>query len=224
MEKQKRLNLEDAKNRAYVAFTRAKSSLFVIKKPKSSFFDFLGLVPGREGELAVERRSKDENIPLQPFRCRYENYGRQEVPAPSETYRADDYEAIYLGQGVHYLFETDDFDAFINRYGARCDIEKANNLYRAGSSNIAYVMLTEGKRVHELPYVFDGKEGIVDLFVDQGDRAVIIDFKTAKPHDLTHYFEQLRRYKEALKHLMPEKRQIDAYLYFLDRVELVPVK
>ncbi len=223
VQKQKRLNLEDAKNRAYVAFTRAKSSLFVIKKPKRSFFDFLDLSIMQEGELSIQKKGKKDQTFLQPFRCRYENYGRQEVPSPGETYRADDFAAIYLGQGVHYLFETEDFDAFLNRYGALCDVEKAENLYKAGSSNIAYLMLTEGHRIHELPYVFAGQEGIVDLFVDQGERGVIIDFKTAKPHDLRGYQAQLRRYKEALSRLMPEKKRIDAYLYFLDTLELLPV-
>ena len=224
VEKERRLGLEDAKNRAYVAFTRAKRSLFVIKKPKNSFFDFLDLHPTREGEFPAADRSAPPAATPRPLTCRYENYGRQEVPATLETYRANDFEAIYLGQGVHYLFETDDEDAFLNRFGHLCDVEKARDLYRAGKSNMAYLMLTEGDASHELPYVFEGREGIVDLFVDQGDRGVIVDFKTAKPHDMSAYIEQLRRYKRALSRLMPEKSRIDAYLYFLDSLEMVEVR
>ena len=223
LQKEKRLGLEDAKNRAYVAFTRARRSLFVVKKSKGSFFDFLHLVPTQEGELILKERSIEKKEPPAPLYCRYENYGRQEVRTLAETYQADDFEAIYLGQGVHYLFETGDYDAFLNRFGYLCDVKKAETLYRCGSANMAYMILTEGQAIHELPYVFKGKEGVVDLFVDQGERGIIIDFKTAKPHDWRGYMQQLRRYKEAFSALMPQKR-IEAYLYFLDTLELVPVR
>jgi len=86
-----------------------------------------------------------------------------------------------------------------------------------------YAMLTEGRAVHELPYVYRGREGIVDLFVDQGERGVIVDYKTATTHDIEGYKEQLLRYKEALEALMPDKKRIDPDIYFLDTLKLVKV-
>lgn len=223
MAKEKRLAEEDRMNRSYVAFTRAENSLHIVKKPKSSVFDFLDLPVQKAGDLRVEKVVCEKAPQMTPVHFEYRDYGRQEVPTPIESYEANDFSAIYLGLGVHYLFETEDTDAFLNRYGALCDRERALALATAGRENIEYKLLTDGKKIHELPYLFHGKPGIVDLFVDQGDRGVIVDYKTATPHDIRDYKAQLRRYKEALEALMPEKRAIDAYLYFLDTLKLVKV-
>ncbi|BDY13702.1 RecB-like helicase [Hydrogenimonas cancrithermarum] len=220
-DKEKRLAAEDSMNKIYVAFTRAKNSLFVIKKPKNSVFDFLELPPQTIGRLETETMHHLPSIHQTPLTLNVRDYGRQEVAPPLETYKANDFEAIFLGLGVHYLFETGDEEAFLNRYGALCDKSKALALAEAGEANLEYRMLTEGKKIHELPYVYQGKPGIVDLFVDQGDRGVIIDYKTTTPHDMQNYMQQLRRYKEALQRLMPKFKEIEAYLYFLDRLELV---
>ena len=220
--REKALREEDDMNRAYVAFTRAKESLFVVKKPKNSAFGFLGLEEGSRGELAVEPSKEPEREPPAPVEYRCIDFGRQGVRGDADRYEANDFEAIYLGQGVHYLFETGDFDAFLNRYGALCDRERARALYEAGRDHPDYRALTEGERTHELPYVLGGEAGVVDLFVDKGERGVVVDYKTATPHDPEPYRRQVLRYKEALERLMPGKR-IDAYIYYLDRLELVKV-
>ncbi len=222
-EREKRLAHEDRMNKIYVAFTRAKRSLFVIKKEKGSLFDFLNLEPQSIGTLEVENIHHPPSTIHHPLSLHIRDYGRQRVESDSERYQANDFEAIYLGQGVHYLLEMKDFDAFLNRYGGLCDIQKARHLAEAGRNNAEYRKLTEGTEVHELPYVFKGKEGVVDLFVDKGEKGVIIDYKTVTPHDIQNYKEQLQRYKEALQALMPEKQRIDAYIYFLDSLELVKV-
>ncbi|RUM45017.1 MAG: RecB-like helicase [Hydrogenimonas sp.] len=224
VEKEKRLAGEDRMNKIYVAFTRAKSSLFVIKKSKSSVFDFLNLSPQTIGKLEVEKSSNKSSIIHHPsFIIKLKDYGRQEVAPPLETYEANDFEAIFLGLGVHYLFETGDQEAFLNRYGALCDTNKALSLAQAGASHMEYIILTEGKKIYELPYVYEGDPGVVDLFIDQGERGVIIDYKTTTPHDMSNYMQQLRRYKEALHYLMPQFKEIEAYLYFLDKLNLVKV-
>jgi len=223
IDKEKRLAMEDKMNKIYVAFTRAKSSLVVIKKSKSSIFDFLNLSPQTIGELEVEKIKNPLNIQKSQLEIKIEDYGRQNVPAPIETYKANDFEAIFLGLGVHYLFETDDKDAFLNRYGGVCDKDKALLLAKSGKSNIEYMLLTEGKKIYEMPYVYEGVLGIVDLFVDNGKQGVIIDYKTTKPADIQNYILQIKRYKEALHCLMPKFKEIEAYLYFLDRLELVKV-
>ena len=223
LEREKRLAHEDRMNKIYVAFTRAKSSLFVIRKEKSSVFDFLDLSPLRLGTFEVEREERPPAAAQRPLTLEMRDYGRQEVAGEKERYQANDFAAIYLGQGVHYLLEMEDEDAFMNRYGRLCDSRRALSLARAGRSNMEYAMLTEGRAVHELPYVYRGREGIVDLFVDQGERGVIVDYNTATPHDIEGYKEQLLRYKEALEALMPDKKRIDAYIYFLDTLKLVKV-
>ncbi|BBG65298.1 ATP-dependent DNA helicase pcrA [Hydrogenimonas sp.] len=219
--REKRLRDEDAMNRAYVAFTRARESLFVLKKAKSSAFGFLGLKELSAGELKYEKRVQKRPQSQPALSYTPKSYGRQECAAELEKYEPNDFEAIYLGLGVHYLLETEDEDAFLNRYGALCDTQRAKKIVQASKSNMEYLFLTEGKIFHELPFVYRGRAGVIDLFVDKGDSGVIIDYKTATPHDLSSYKEQLKRYKEALLHLMPEKKRIDTYIYFLDTQKLV---
>ena len=216
------LRAEDDMNRAYVAFTRAKESLHVVKKPKNSAFGFLNLEEGEWGEPIVGPQPEPASEPLPPVEFRCEDFGRQGVRGDADRYEANDFEAIYLGQGVHYLFETEDFDAFLNRYGSLCDRERAKALYEAGRDHPGYRALVKGPKVHELPYILEGEVGIVDLYVDKGDRGVVVDYKTATPHDPEPYRKQLLRYKEALERLMPGKK-IDAYIYYLDRLELVKI-
>ncbi|WP_353662108.1 RecB-like helicase [Hydrogenimonas sp. SS33] len=220
--KEERLKAEDAMNRTYVAFTRAGSALFVVKKEKQSAFEGLELPVGRIGSLPPAGPTSPPAPKPAPLRVELRDYGRQAVTVQPERYEANDFAAIYLGQGVHYLFETDDFDAFLNRYGRLCDPLQARALYEAGRDLPAYRALTEGKVTHELPYVYNREMGIVDLFVDRGESGVIIDYKTVTPHDIEPYRRQLHRYKDALSALVPGKR-IETYLYFLDRLELVRV-
>ncbi len=216
LEKEKKLQREDAMNRSYVAFTRAKESLFVLKREKSSVFDFLSLNECTIGELHMQERFEEKIRTPTPLSYTPKSYGRQQVSPEPEKYEANDYEAIYLGLGVHYLFETGDEEAFFNRYGLLCDIEAAKKMVDSSRLNREYLLLTEGRISRELPFIYKGRPGVVDLFVDRGESGVVIDYKTATPHDTSVYEEQLRRYKEALLHLMPEKRAIEAYIYFLD--------
>ncbi len=221
LERENGLKRQDAMNRSYVAFTRARESLFVLKKSRSSTFGFLDLKEQSAGELRCEKRAEKRPNKVQPLRYTPKSYGRQESTTEIQKYEANDFEAIYLGLGVHYLFETEDEDAFINRYGTLCDVEKAKRIVETSRANMEYSFLTEGRVFHELPFVYRSKAGVIDLFVDKGDIGVIIDYKTVTPHDSSSYEEQLKRYKEALLHLMPDKKRIDTYLFFLDTQKLV---
>ncbi len=221
--REKRLKKEDEMNRTYVAFTRAKTTLFVLKNEKSSVFDFLNLKEQTIGKLQKSEICEPVRKVSRPFVYRGKNYGRQEILKEDEMYEANNFEAIFHGLGVHYLFEMGDVDALLNRYGALCDVEKIKKVVGISEENMKYRFLIEGRRFHELMFVRKGKVGVVDLFVDKGDRGVIIDYKTVTPHDIRAYKEQILRYKEALLHLMPEKRSIDAYIYFLDSQELFEV-
>ena len=223
LEREKRLKASDAMNLSYVAFTRAKESLFVLKKSKSSAFGFLNLKEQCAGELKHEMRAEKSTQSRPVLHYTPKSYGRQESAAEIQNYEANDFEAIYFGLGVHYLFEMEDEDAFLNRYGTLCDAEKAKRVVETSKANMEYAFLTEGRVFHELPFVYRKKAGVIDLFVERGESGVIIDYKTATPRDLSAYKEQLKRYKEALLHLMPQKKSIDAYIFFLDTQKLVKI-
>ena len=61
LEKEKKLSEEDALNALYVAFTRAKATLFVIQKGKGSKFEMLELAVQSRGELTVEHGDTSGN-------------------------------------------------------------------------------------------------------------------------------------------------------------------
>ena len=225
IDKERQLEKEDRMNKIYVAFTRAKSSLIVIKKSKSSIFDFLNLSTKTIGKLKINKSSnKRYNTQHPPFSIKIEDYGRQNVSSPPKAYNANDFEAIFFGLGVHYLFEVDDKDAFLNRYGRVCDADKVVSLVKSGKANIEYMMLTKGKKIHEMPYLYKGTHGVIDLFVQNDKQGIIIDYKTTTPADKQNYILQIKQYKEALHHLKPELKRVDAYLYFLDKLELMLIK
>jgi len=57
LQKEKALSLEDEINILYVALTRAKSNLLVIKKVKNSVFDCLAMTPTMIGKLTIKKES-----------------------------------------------------------------------------------------------------------------------------------------------------------------------
>ncbi|MCF6200543.1 MAG: RecB-like helicase, partial [Hydrogenimonas sp.] len=219
--REKGLDAEDSLNRSYVAFTRAKEGLVILKNERSSVFNSLKLEECTRGYIGEWRSEKVKKRVPQPLSFTPVDYGRQEVLDELKKYEANDFDAIYLGLAVHYLFESEDFDALMNRYGALCDVDKVKRIVERSKANIEYSLLTEGRLYRELPFVYNRKMGVVDLFVDKGDTAVIIDYKTATSRDISDYVEQVRWYIEALSHLMPQKREISGYIYFLDKQKLV---
>ena len=222
--RERRLEAEDGMNRSYVAFTRAESSLVVLKKEKSSVFDSLNLKECTIGAIEEWNGKKSEPKSFFAYSLRPKSYGRQEVDGEPKRYEANDFEAIYLGLGVHYLFENEDMDALMNRYGSLCDVERVERLVEISKANIEYSLLTEGEVYHELPFVYKKRMGVVDLFVDKGEKGVVIDYKTVTPHDMSSYREQIGWYKEALLHILPDKKEIDSYIYFLDTQKLVKIE
>lgn len=213
-EKEKILEIEDKINSEYVAFTRAIDSLFIVKKEKSYFVTELN--EEEIGEFKVLQKSKNTNF-KEKFNLPIENYGKQNYEEIlEEDFKPNDYEAIYFGLAVHYMFECENIEAVRNRFGKFCDIEKVKEFYEKGKEK-----LFEGKKYKEIPFIYDGKGGVIDLIIENEDLTVI-DYKTAKPDDERAYIKQVKRYKEALNHL--RKREVRAYLFYLDEMKLKEIK
>ncbi len=222
LEKEKSLAKEDHMNRNYVAFTRAEESLHIIKKEKSSSFEMLGLKPVELGEIE-QKSAKPLPTPPEPKRIQIIDYGRQNPKESEEReFKADDLPAIYFGNAVHYIFETECFEASRNRYGLYCDIESAIEIAKKGMENSQYVSLCDGEMMREIPFVKAGKTGVIDLLVKKESEYIIIDYKTATPHDMRGYLKQMRHYKDAISSFHPDCT-VKGYLYFLDTMKMVEV-
>ena len=78
---------------------------------------------------------------------------------------------------------------------------------------------TADQRFHELPYVLDADEGIIDLLIEQNGVWTIIDFKTDQIQDADNqkravegYTTQLERYKTAVERLVGARPQVKLVL------------
>jgi len=214
--KDEKLQLQDKKNVEYVAFTRAKNALFVIKKKKSAFVSLENVENKTIGEFEAVKEKPKEEI-TKKFDKKLEYYGPQDGVKNTE-YKPNDYEAIYLGLAMHYSFEVEDFDAVLNRYGIYTDVDKAYSLYTNSKEKITF----EGKRFKEIPFIYDSKEGIIDLMIENDDEIIIIDYKSATPHDEKAYKEQVKSYMRAVKELKGKK--VSGYILYVDSRELKKVE
>ena len=220
LEKEKDLEIEDKKNQEYVAFTRAEHSLIILKRSdttskggsKSGFITDLENV---ETGGTIKKSKTTQNNETESIRLNIKNYGQQELKIEEEEYKANDYEAIYLGNAIHYAFECDDVEAVKNIYGDFCDIKRVEELYKSAKKQ-----LKNGQK--EVPFIYDKKVGRIDLLIENEDNFEIIDYKSTRPNDEKSYIKQVRKYIEVVKTLTNKK--VSGYLFYVDEGKFEEVK
>ncbi len=227
LKKEKALELIDKKNAFYVAFTRAKKSLQIIKKDKSSAMDFLGLSEFEQGELEPSK-AKEERKPLHIFE-KIPSYGSQkhshQEDAQNEAY---DLDKVYFGLALHYLLEISlDFSpsslqtaykALQNRYGSLVDVCEVFKRVQFLSQDKDFTSLLEGGVLHkEKALLYKGQKKQLDLLVEFDDRYVIIDYKSSQNVQEEH-LHQVRTYKKALESM--SDKNVEAWLIYLRRDDI----
>jgi exodeoxyribonuclease V beta subunit len=216
-QKEKSLEYEDNKNSEYVAFTRGKNSLFIIKKNKSSSF-VTKLEPQIYGEFQCEKQiiEKEE---IQKFNKQLQYYGKQNYDNIEEkVYKPNDFKAIYFGNATHYAFESECFNAVLNKYGEFCDVKKAFELYQESKK----LLPNNGKIYKEYPFIYNGKVGIIDFMLESEKEILIIDYKTHTPNDEINYIKQINRYKVAMENL--KQKATKGVIFYLDRMVMKVVE
>lgn len=220
----------DLVNTLYVAFTRARESLAVIGKEKSSAFDELGLQAQTAGKLqAGTAEGQPEPAPKKPLEYRFENYGRQDVALKKEK-RAEDFDfgAVDAGLALHYALEIlegfdpagidDAMTGVRNRFVLKPEIlEKLGRMLHRLLDDAAFKSLIAGEQYKERSFILGGEMGVIDLYVLDGDNIRIIDYKTGGKRP--GYEEQIGRYKEALGRLYPGKT-ITGYLCYVGEADI----
>ncbi|WP_457562747.1 3'-5' exonuclease, partial [Caminibacter pacificus] len=211
MEKEEILRYEDKKNAEYVAFTRAKNSLIILKRSEKtkqgkSYSAFVStLEKMQKGEVIP---SEDKNLEkTKPVKIKIINVGKQENLIEEEEYKPNDYEAIFLGNAIHYAFECDDIEAVRNHYGDFCDIEEVKGMYENAKK-----MLPKGKK--EVPFIFENKVGRMDLYVEGVE---IIDYKSTRPKDERAYVNQVKHYMEVVEKITGKK--VKGRIFYVDTLE-----
>ena len=210
-EEENRLLAEDRLNALYVAFTRAKRSLFICAKEQHSVFDVLQLEVLERGSIS---QSQPKISPEQAImRCYWpKRYGAQEVNKVEEEQESYDAGAIAFGTAQHYLLEMlDRFDqtsldkaytALINRFALLLDEKALQSIYQRAQKLITsetFLALIQGASTirKEQPIMYQHEQKQIDLLLEFPDKIVIIDYKSSKKDHAKHRL-QVMSYQEAL--------------------------
>jgi exodeoxyribonuclease V beta subunit len=210
MEERKIASAKDSMNVLYVALTRAVEGMIVIRKPKDSLFDALGMEVMSVGTLKPRRgRLLSHQIDtIQPITLT--SYGTQEIPE-REDETEKDYEAILFGTALHYALEMlGAFDevsiasammALQNRYGQQLSpqsIEDIERRIRALIDDSRFQQLLVGATLRkEQSLSFGGELKQIDLLLEYEDHCLVVDYKSSKKYMNKHQ-NQVRLYQRAI--------------------------
>ena len=235
--KEKELVLEDSLNALYVAFTRARENLFIIKKSKDSIFSILDLECKSTGILVAQNKnetSKKTNfIPLE-YKALY--YGTQSDILALEESNEEDMKSINFGLAMHYMLEMlGDFkkanilnaqNMMLNKYGYILEQDEIEDICKRVEMLINYEefqTLAQGECYSEKALRYKNSLRYIDLLV-KGDDGVwkVIDYKSSMAYS-SHHHKQVSFYKHAIKEITGES--VEAYICYIleNEVKLVRI-
>lgn len=231
--KEKTLSKEDSLNALYVAFTRAKQSLFIISKPKDSIFDILELTYQKKGELKFEEKTdKQEKSSYKPLEYQSLSYGTQSnIIEKKQDQDEDNLKAINFGLALHYMLEMlDSFNIGSIKDAKNMMINKCGHILEAQEiqdienrvlnliNNQEFQEITKGECYREKALKYKNNLRYIDLLVQKENGSYnIIDYKSAYS-DTDKYKNQITAYKNAIEEITGEKTK--GYLCFILKQEI----
>ncbi len=228
MDERKASALKDRKNVLYVALTRAVKGLMVIKKPKDSIFDEVGMSPISVGTMSVQDTSCSVGFPTHEKKpVIISNYGTQEIVKHEED-EEKDYEAILFGTALHYALEMlGSFDemslrsamiSLQNRYGQQLAADSMRQIEQRVKNLIEdelFLQILDGAKVSkEQSLGFEGEVKQIDLLLEYDDHCLVVDYKSSKKYALKHQ-NQVAYYKKAIANITG-KRTEGMIVYLLE--------
>ncbi len=217
---------DDALNALYVAFTRARENLYIVRKPKESAFEQLELTPmtlGTEEIVAAARTAAEapRALPYAPLAL-----GRQtEVVVSEKTAIPEEPFAVTFGLALHYAlemmsaFETEALEAAMaavaNRYGALLDrtvLEEIRQRIVRLLGHAPFRALVDGEISREQPLMYGGELRYLDLLVRHAERWIIIDYKSARRFEEEHR-KQVGFYIKAVEAIT--EMPVEGYLCYM---------
>ncbi len=236
VERQKRLSAKDKMNILYVALTRAIESMIVIRKPKGSIFDSLGMRPISIGSLKETVGSISSNkSPKIAKPIVISNYGVQELNRAEEK-EEKDYDAINFGLALHYTLEmmpsfsimglAEAISATKNSYGLKLKEQQFKDIKKRILSlvtNERFKRLLRGATISkEQSLSFENEFKQIDLLLEYKNSCMVLDYKSSKKYNLKHQ-SQVRYYKKAIYNITGKYTR-GVIIYLLENgVELVEV-
>ena len=234
--KEKKLAHEDNLNALYVAFTRARENLIIVKKGKDSSFDSLDLEVGYMGKLICGTQTKLEKKEYKKLEYKAMYYGTQSDILELEKEDDEDLTAINFGLALHYMLEMmGEFSAeyvenakymMINKFGNILEVEefvlvekRVKNLL----SNQEFLRLTDGECYKEKALRYKNNLRYLDLLVKHKDGTWnILDYKSSLRY-AEHHLKQVRYYVNAVQEITGEV--VKGYICYIleDEIKIVQV-
>ena len=236
--KEKNLVIADELNILYVALTRAKNNMVVLKKDKNSVFDLLGDFALKTiGTLYIAPKKIKQNKTIDAVDYIPLHLGYQEKTKNTQDNNADTLKARYFGIATHYclemmkVFDKKSLDkSWINvknKYGNFLDEIEFNDLYHRIELLVDLEVFQEivhnNTFTKEQALMFNNEHKIIDLLVQTKDGYVVVDYKTTNEKSTSH-LNQVKKYVQAIKDITQEPN-VKGYLAYLhkDSVELLSV-
>ena len=226
--KEKKLVLADELNILYVALTRAKYNMIVLKKEKNSSFDLLSKIQEQTlGELHIVNKTNQEDINQNITTYTPLDLGYQ-IKENSEEDN-DNLKARYFGLATHYCLELmDEFTykalkrAILltkNKFQSSLDENELTDIYtriKTLIDNPSFQILVQGAKLFkEKSIIFNNEHKIIDLLLQKEDHYVVIDYKTTT-QKINHHVAQVNFYKEAVKQIV-DCENVEGYIVYLHK-------
>lgn len=238
VEKERELEEIDLLNTLYVAFTRAKESLFVVAKPKGSLFEPLELRDESYGLLACEKKRERapaiRRTPAKSFHELY--YGSQLEPLAMPKRKEEDSRAVEFGIAMHYMLEMlSDFSPLKiydakeltrNRFGTLLDAEQIESIAQRVERLInddEFLGLVDGRCYKEQSLIFEKELRYIDLLVELQDGSYrVIDYKSSMG-DMQEHTIQVKGYVDCVEKI--SQKSAEGYICYLleDGIKIVKV-
>lgn len=232
IEDEQKATHKDTLNMLYVAFTRAKQSLIVIKKDEKSEFEPFNLEPKSRG--MIEPKSQKTSPNLQKEKIALEYWGAQKEIREQEEREIVDPANVLFGTALHYTlemmhtFSKDALDIALHSTQYRylsllkkagiTAIKKRVQLLLANSDFNA--LLQNAQAIYkEQSISYEGSFKQIDLLIEYSESYVIVDYKSSKKEHEKHkgqvgeyiaVIEKItnKRAKGAIAYLLDEKSEI----------------
>ncbi|ENZ3889269.1 RecB-like helicase [Campylobacter coli] len=232
---------EDDINKLYVAFTRAKDNLIIIKRNASfqsgNYPSYLNTMLDIEiqelGEIEIQ--TNDTHLPQkESFQAlmEFEKIPLQDIERKENT-SSDE---IYFGNAFHFFMQNlklpqgENFDILCQKVSGKFrhflnhdDFERLFKRIKNLLANAQFQKLIENKKLlKEQALSFQGEIKQLDLLALGEDEAIIIDYKTGL--NFNKHKEQVLLYKEAIEKILAKKSTQAFLVYVLeDKVEIIEI-
>ncbi|MDY0365188.1 MAG: RecB-like helicase [Arcobacter butzleri] len=227
LDKEKLLEIDDIINVLYVALTRAKNNLIVLKKEKS-IFDIINLQDIKIGQIAPSQIEPQKEIE-KSLEYKAEFLGLQKVELKHKSFNSDNnLQAKYFGIATHYalehavLFHIDEIEMIIDlakqKYSFYLDnrdfIDISKRVRILFEDRFFQELLANNIEIKKEQYIsYRGEIKIIDLLIVKDNEYIIIDYKTGKAlHE--NYIQQIKHYKYAIEKITKSKK-VKSYLFYL---------